>query len=255
MTNIHKSLSQLRVPIDSLVALERNPRHGDVDAIVASYYEFGQVKPIVARRNDDGTATVIAGNHQLLAAKKLGWDEIACIFFDGNESRALAFAIADNKTVELGRTDDSILSEILLEISDEFSELFAGLGWDEFDMAAMHEISSIEESTLATSTTFTPPEMIRTTNEAKKSVGDINSDGDLEANDDVPHEELAARGSTVATGSKSANAIVQYTIVFDNIEQQSRWYNFVRWLRNDPGIDGNTTSERLINFIDEHCEA
>ncbi len=73
---IHESLKPLAVDINSLEQLEGNPRKGDIDAIAASYQEFGQVKPIVARKNDDGTMTVIAGNHQLQAAKRLGWDKI-----------------------------------------------------------------------------------------------------------------------------------------------------------------------------------
>jgi len=75
MNNIHQSLKSMAVDIDSLSPLEGNPRVGNVDAIMASYSEFGQVKPIVARKNEDGTSTVIAGNHQLEAAKALGWDE------------------------------------------------------------------------------------------------------------------------------------------------------------------------------------
>jgi len=247
--NIHESLSGLAVPVSSLKPLENNPHKGDVDAIVASYYEFGQIKPIVARRNDDGTATVIAGNHQLLAAIRLGWEDIACIFFEGDESRAIAFAIADNRTTQLGETDEAMLSGLLLEISDEFSELMAGLGWDEFDIAALEEMSSIEESDLATSTSFTPPIIQRPVSELVKEMN-----GSLEATDEFSHAEMAATGSTVATGSKSANAIVQYTIVFDAVEQQAKWYAFIRWLRSSPSIDGNTTSERLMNFIAEHCE-
>lgn len=80
---IHPSLMGMAVDIDTLLPLEKNPRVGDVDAITASYVEFGQVKPIVAKRNDDGTATVIAGNHQLEAAKILGWDQIAVIYLEG----------------------------------------------------------------------------------------------------------------------------------------------------------------------------
>ncbi len=252
MSNIHKSLKESVVPIDSLVHLENNPRRGDVDAIMASYREFGQVKPIVARKNDDGTATVIAGNHQLEAAIRLGWKEISCVFLDGDEARAIAFAVADNRTMELGKTDERLLSELLLEINDDYSDLIESLGWDEFEMAAIEEFSNIEESDLATSTTFTPPTISPVP--VSQLVKELREDGELHANDEVDHNELVTKGSTAATGSKSANAIVQYTIVFDSVQQQSRWYDFIRWLRSNPSIDGNTTSERLMNFIDEHCE-
>ena len=47
MSGIHPSLKSLAVDIDSLDYLEGNPRIGNVEAIMASYSEFGQVKPIV----------------------------------------------------------------------------------------------------------------------------------------------------------------------------------------------------------------
>ena len=51
MNNIHGSIAHLAVPISTLVHLENNPRKGDIGAIVASYREFGQVKPIVVKDN------------------------------------------------------------------------------------------------------------------------------------------------------------------------------------------------------------
>ena len=48
---IHESLRQLAVDIKNLMPLEGNPRKGNVQSIVASYQEFGQIKPIVIRPN------------------------------------------------------------------------------------------------------------------------------------------------------------------------------------------------------------
>ena len=126
MNNIHPSLKSMAVSVDALTPLEGNPRVGNVDAIMASYSEFGQVKPIVARKNDDGSATVIAGNHQLEAAKALGWDKIAVIFLDADDKKAIAFALADNRTMELGYTEPELLTDMLLEISDYYPELLEG---------------------------------------------------------------------------------------------------------------------------------
>ena len=96
--NIHESIASLACPVDNLVHLQGNPRVGNIDAIAASYEEFGQVRPIVVRPNNDGTSTVIAGNHQLEAARRLGWTHIAVVEMDADDSRAIAFAIADNRT-------------------------------------------------------------------------------------------------------------------------------------------------------------
>ncbi len=46
---IHESLIELAVDIDVLSPLDGNPRRGNVEAIMASYREFGQIKPIVIR--------------------------------------------------------------------------------------------------------------------------------------------------------------------------------------------------------------
>lgn len=127
MSNIHPSLQSLVFPIDQLVHLNNNPRKGDVNAIAASYQEFGQIKPIVVKKNDDGTATIVAGNHQVMAAKQLGWNEIAVVFIDGDDKRAIAYALADNRTMELGYTDDDMLQKMLTEVSQDLAT--CGVVW------------------------------------------------------------------------------------------------------------------------------
>jgi len=262
--NIHRSLKNLIVPIDSLVNLEGNPRKGNIDAIAASYQEFGQIKPIVARKNDDGSSTVIAGNHQLMAAKKLGWEKIACIFLDGDDKRAIAFALADNRTMELGHTDDDLLHQMLVDVSNDYGALWDNLGWDEFEMAVIDEKAARKENNLSSNDYYTPTivdpslqESIENTKEELKNlVKTDEEDGKskIMASESLNQNEIAVKGSTVALPGSAPQAVVQYTVVFDNPQQQAKWYDFVRWLRSNPSIDGNTTAERLINFIDEHCE-
>lgn len=98
------ALESLQVPIDDVHQLPGNPRRGDVDAVAASLQRFGQRKPIVARA--DGTIT--AGNHTWQAAKQLGWDSIAVVRIDDDDATASAFALADNRTAELGSYDDAL---------------------------------------------------------------------------------------------------------------------------------------------------
>src|SRR5262245_60793327 len=95
---IVEGLLPLAVPIDSLQELEGNPRRGDLEAVARSLREYKQRKPIIATR--DGT--VIAGNHTLAAARLLGWPVIAVLHVDDDEQRARAFALADNRTHDLG---------------------------------------------------------------------------------------------------------------------------------------------------------
>ena len=258
MTNkIHPSLKSMAVDIDELAPLEGNPRIGNVEAIMASYEEFGQVKPIVAKKNEDGTATVIAGNHQLEAARSLGWDKVAVVFLEADDKRAIAFAIADNRTMELGYTEPELLTDMLLDVSEYYPELLEGLGWDEFELASYESGAIIEEHSVIGSDR-TPTQPIPDSGEYEKTVKSLremtseDEDGEtrIEARPDMDHRDIAVRGSTVAVPGAAPQAAVQYTIVFDNADQQATWYKFVRWLKSDPEFDGSTVAEKLINFID-----
>lgn len=253
----------LVVDIDTLVPLPGNPRKGNVEAIMASYKEFGQVKPIVAKDNGDGTSTVIAGNHQLEAAKRLGWEHIAVVHIDMDDKQATAFALADNRTVELGHTDPEMLNDMMATIIDEYTPLLDGLGWDEFELAALEEQAFRLEN--AEDAGYVPPVIINpnldpvspAVNEDKPQGVSVVPDGDggrIVPTGDVDQNAVVATGSTSIGQSGSDRAIVQYTLVFDSPEQQKHWYDFIRWLRLDPGYDGNTTATRLMNFIDAHAD-
>ena len=253
MNNIAEQIKNLAVNIDVLKPLPGNPRKGNVDAIMASYKEFGQVRPIVVRPEGDGTFIVIAGNHQLEAAKRLGWTQIAVVEFDEDEKKSIAFALADNRTNELGYTDNDLLQDMLEQITDHYNGLLDGLGWDEFELAAIEE-SSLHFDTITEQgyvapvirTDLTPPPSpvrIETTDEGSRIVAPEQSDT----------KSLVTQGSTTANASGTRNAVVQYTLVFDDSDQQSEWYRFIRWLRSEPSIVGDTTAQRLLDFINAHA--
>lgn len=130
--NIAEQLRPLARPIDSLTLLPGNPRRGDIDAVARSYERFGQRKPIVARA--DGT--VIAGNHQLQAAQRLGWDEIAVVVVDDDDLTAKAYALADNRTGDLGAYDEELLEALLAEVAMA-PDLLAATGFDAVDLFAL----------------------------------------------------------------------------------------------------------------------
>jgi len=143
MNNIHHSLESLAIDIDKLTFLEGNPRKGDIEAVAKSYKQFGQRKPIVATKD----YVVIAGNHQLAAARQLGWDRIAVVITDDDELTAKAFALADNRTAELGSYDDDLLADLLSEVSS-VPELMDSTGFSEddlFDLIGFDEIEEKEE--------------------------------------------------------------------------------------------------------------
>lgn len=260
---IHESITHLAVPLDNLRTLDGNPRIGNIDAIAASYEEFGQVKPIVVRPNDDGTMTVIAGNHQFQAAKQLGWTHIAVVPMDVDDARAMAFAVADNRTNELGHTDDALLVEALGQIIDDYGDLLEDLEWDEFELAMLD--ISVETQSHSTPGVYEQP-IIQLLDDEKPApapkpqqqtpVMTRDSDGEivLEAPKDADVSALVTQGSTSAGVSGSTKAVVQYSLVFDSPEQQRRWYDFLRWLRSDVGVAGETTAEKLIDFLEQHAD-
>jgi len=129
MSKIADSLSGLVVPLSELKLLSKNPRKGNVGAVVKSYSTFGQLKPIVARK---ATGEIIAGNHQFLAAQELGWSEIAVVWADIDEKSARAYAVADNRTGELAEWDVNALIESLQDLDTALFDA-AGFSLDELD--------------------------------------------------------------------------------------------------------------------------
>lgn len=123
--HIAEQLRQLAHPVGDLLLLAGNPRRGDVEAVTRSLATFGQRKPIVAKRSD---RTVIAGNHTLTAARQLGWATVAVVWVDDDEATAKAFALADNRTSDLGGYDDEALRAMLEQVSTD-AELLAAASW------------------------------------------------------------------------------------------------------------------------------
>lgn len=127
---IAEALQPLAVRLDSVRPMDGNPRVGNVEAVMRSLEEFGQRKPIVATA--DGTIT--AGHHLHAAAARLGWDEVAVVFIDEDASRARAFALADNRSSDLGRYDNQLLADMLVTVREDDLALLAATSYSEEDV-------------------------------------------------------------------------------------------------------------------------
>ena len=115
------------VPLTELTADPQNVRQHDdrnLTAIQSSLEAFGQRKPIVCARANDGSLVVIAGNGTLAAARALGWThlDVAEVPADWDADKARAYAIADNRTAELANWDDFGLANALVDLE--------AVGWD-----------------------------------------------------------------------------------------------------------------------------
>jgi len=109
--------------IDRLRPYERNPRtHSDaqVDQIAASMVEFGWTNPILIDEN----AGILAGHGRLLAARKLGLDEVPVIRLGHlSEAQKRAYILADNQLALQAGWDDALLAEELAWLRDERFDL------------------------------------------------------------------------------------------------------------------------------------
>ena len=258
--NIDDSIVELATPIESLKPLENNPRQGDVQAIKASYSKFGQLKPIVAVEDEDGKFTVIAGNHQLRAAKDLGWQEIAVAVVSLSEQEALAFALADNKISELGSNDGELLFDLISEVSNsDFiqDDLFEAIGWDDFAVASMENKLILSEAPTGDSSgTWSSPQIV--VSSIPPTTGEGEGTHTIAApstlNPAVPTETIVTQGSTSTQVEGGNSAAIQFTLVFSSAEEQSSWYSFLRWLKSNSEYSGETTTERLVSFIEAYME-
>lgn len=131
---IAPELQHMAVPIDSLTPDPMNARlHPDrnMDAIRTSLDTYGQLKPIVVRRDK---SIIVAGNGTYAAAKSLGWDEVAVHWVDLNDIEAAGFGLADNRTAELAKWDFQVvaaLDQMLVEAGHP------SVGWSDDELEVL----------------------------------------------------------------------------------------------------------------------
>lgn len=121
-----------RRKISSIIPYARNSRtHSDeqVAQIAASIKEWGFTNPILV----DVDGEIIAGHGRLLAAQKLGLDEVPCITAVGwSDAQKKAYVIADNKLALNAGWDNDMLSVEFAELKNlDFDLSLTGFDVDE----------------------------------------------------------------------------------------------------------------------------
>lgn len=135
INNIAPALKDLEVDIDSLIPDPMNARlhpERNMEAIQSSLALYGQVKPIVVRRE---SRVIVAGNGTTEAAKALGWTRIAATFVDFDEAQAAGFGLADNRSAELAKWDFAVVAKI-----DKLMEEMGGsrmVGWSQDELEVL----------------------------------------------------------------------------------------------------------------------
>jgi hypothetical protein len=141
------------VPPATLNTFHRNPRKGDVPAIMASLKAHDQYKPIVV---NIGTHTgrpheVLAGNHTLMAVRELAekypddprWENVLVHWLDVDDDRCNRIVAADNQTAQLGGFDMEQLAGLL----EDIGEVNLGdIGFSDDDLADIK--AKLEENAL-----------------------------------------------------------------------------------------------------------
>ena len=120
------------VSISTLIAYPSNPRRGDIDAIASSLKAHGQYRPILVQ---EGTNYVLAGNHTLKAAKKLGWKKIKITRIEVDEFSARKIVLADNRLTDLAGYNEPLLKSLLSALPE-----LDGTGFTESEVATLDRL-------------------------------------------------------------------------------------------------------------------
>jgi ParB-like chromosome segregation protein Spo0J len=127
-----------RRKVASLIPYARNSRtHSDaqVAQIAASIKEWGFTNPVLIE--PDGG--IIAGHGRVMAAQRLGLDEVPCVIAEGwTEAQKRAYVIADNKLAMNAGWDNAMLAVEFGELKDfDFDVSLTGFSDDELKLFEM----------------------------------------------------------------------------------------------------------------------
>jgi DNA modification methylase len=186
----------------------------NIQSIIASLKRFGQQKPIVV----DANGIVRAGNGTLMAAKQLGYTEIAIVRSPLKGSEATAYAIADNRTAELAEWDEGSLAEQLAALQIEDEELALATGFDDADIDALLAPDEVIEDEVPE-----PPEIAITKR------GDVWKLGE--------HRVMCGDSTSATDVARLLDGAIPSLMVTDppyGVEYDPEW-------RMDAGLTGNTS--------------
>jgi ParB-like chromosome segregation protein Spo0J len=115
--------------VGSLSYYPGNPRRGNVAMIAESLRANGLYKPLVVQKS---TNYVLAGNHTLMAARDLGFEEIDVVFADCDDIAARRIVLVDNRSADAATMNADDLAALLTAVED-----FQGTGYTADDLARL----------------------------------------------------------------------------------------------------------------------
>lgn len=136
-----------QVAIAALIPFARNSRtHSEeqVAQIAGSIREFGFTNPVLIGA-DNG---IIAGHGRVMAARKLGLQEVPCIRLGHlTEAQKRAYVIADNKLALNAGWDEELLKLELVSLRDDEDFDLELTGFNEVELSALLSVQTIEGNT------------------------------------------------------------------------------------------------------------
>ena len=130
--------------VEDLIPYARNARtHSDeqVDKIAASIREFGFLNPVIT----DGDNGIVAGHGRIMAAKKLGMDEVPTVEAAHlTDAQKRAYILADNRLALDAGWDDELLRVEFTELQDAGFDLNL-TGFTDDEIAALEPDPDPEE--------------------------------------------------------------------------------------------------------------
>ncbi len=111
---------------------------GQLEHVETSLTEHGQYRQVVVAK--DGT--VLAGHGVVMAAQRLGWDElnVARVPYGPNDPEAIKILVGDNEISRMAEVDDRALTDHLRQLA-ELEEL-RGTGFDDRSYAELVYVTS-----------------------------------------------------------------------------------------------------------------
>lgn len=131
-----------------VVLLKHHPRNvntGDIDTIVESIERNGFFGNVIVNKR---TSHILAGNHRVMAAKRLGFLKVPVTWIDVDEEEELRILLVDNRTARLGSDDTEALTALLEELAETDAGLI-GTGYTDYDLddllLSLEEIEEVEK--------------------------------------------------------------------------------------------------------------
>jgi DNA modification methylase len=217
--------------VSALIPYARNSRtHSDsqVAQIAASIREFGWTNPILV----DGENGVIAGHGRLLAARKIGLEDVPCIILDNlSETQRKALVIADNKLALNAGWDEQMLALEISELAEaDFDLSLMGFSDDELAKCTAEKTEGLTDE----DSTPEVPEQPATV------LGDVWLLG--------KHRIVCGDSTDADTVAKCLNGVVPHLMVTDppyGVEYDANWRN--KATRTDGSADGGRATGVVLN--------